>query len=323
MKAFVQTGYGSSDVIELRELEIPAPKAGEVLIRVCAASLAAGDYLVMRGRPFPARFVSGFPNPKKDYIVGLDCAGVVSAVGSDVADFQIGDAVYGECHGSCAEYALADPKRIARKPDSLTFEQAAAVPTSACTALQALRDEAKVQPRQRVLVNGASGGVGTFAVQIAKSFGAQVTGVCSTRNVELVRSIGADHVIDYTTEDFTQEGRRYDVILDNVASHSLSRTRRALAPDGVHIPSSGHAGMGWIIAAALTAPFVHQQGKPFVASTNGSDLVVLAGLVDGDKVTPVIDQVYPFAKTPEAFRYVDRGHARGKVVIAVGAQNGA
>ena len=317
MRAVVQTGYGSADVMELRQIEKPTPGDGEVLVRVLAASLAAGEYYGMRGKPFPIRMYVGFPKPKKDFVVGLDCAGVVEAVGKDVTRFQPGEAVYGQCRGSCAEYACADPAQIARKPGNLTFEQAAAVPTSACTALQGLRDHGKVRPGQKVLINGASGGVGPFAVQIAKALGAEVTGVCSTGNVEMVRSIGADRVIDYTREDFTQGGPRYDVIMDNVASHSLSETRRALTPDGVLIPSSGHAGMGWIIAAALTAVFVRQQGKPFVASTNSADLAVLAELIDAGKVTPVIDRTYPLSDAPDAFRYLDEGHARGKVVITV------
>lgn len=319
MKAFVQTGYGPAKVIVPRELDVPTPGAGDLLVRIHAASLAAGDRFIMRGEPFPARLAVGLPKPRKDHVVGHDFAGVVAAAGAGITGFQAGEAVYGECRGSCAEYACADAARIAHKPGALTFEQAAAVPTSACTALQGLRDQARVLPGQKVLINGASGGVGPFAVQIAKALGAEVTGVCSTRNVEMVLSIGADHVIDYTKEDFTQGGPRYDVIMDNVASHSLSETRRALTPDGIHIPSSGHAGMGWIIAASLTAPFVRRQGKPFVASTNSADLAALADLVDAGKVTPVIDEVYPFERTPEAFGYIDGGHVRGKVVIAVGA----
>jgi NADPH:quinone reductase-like Zn-dependent oxidoreductase len=319
MRAVIQTGYGSADVMELKELEKPAPGGGQVLVRVRAASLAAGEYYGMRGKPFPIRFYIGFLKPKKDFVVGLDCAGVVEAVGKDVTRFQPGDEVYGECRGSCAEYALAKEGGLAPKPANLSFEHAAAVPTSACTALQGLRDHGKVQPGHKVLINGASGGVGPFAVQIAKALGAEVTGVCSTRNVEMVRSIGADHVIDYTQVDFTRGEPRYDVIMDNVASHSLSATRRVLTPDGVLVPSSGHAGMGWIIAAALTAVFVRQQGSPFVASTNSADLTVLAELIDSGKVASVLDKVYPLEETAEAFRYLDGGHARGKVVIAVDA----
>lgn len=317
MHAVVQADYGSADVMELREIEKPTPGDGEVLVRVLAASLAAGDYFGMRGTPFPARLAIGFPKPKKDYVVGLDFAGVVESVGNDVTRFKPGEEVYGECGGSCAEYAVARESGIAHKPRILTFGQAAAVPTSACTALQGLRDHGRVRPGQKVLINGASGGVGPFAVQIAKALGAEVTAVCSTRNVEMVQSIGADHVIDYTQEDFTQGGPRYDVIIDNVGSHSLSDTRRALTSRGVHIPSSGHAGMAWIIAAALTAIFVRQQGKPFVTSTTGDDLVTLNELIEAGKVTPVMDRTYPLSDAPEAFRYLDEGHARGKVVITV------
>src|SRR5512137_1268938 len=196
--------------------------------------------------------------------------------------------MYGECRGSCAEYAVAKESAVAHKPHNLTFEQAAAVPTSACTALQGLRDHGKVQPGHKVLINGASGGVGPFAVQIAKALGAEVTGVCSTRNVEMVRSIGADHVIDYTEEDFTEGDARYDVIMDNVASHSLSATRRVLTPTGVHVPNSGHAGMGWVIAASLAAVFVRQQGAPFVAATNNESLLALTQFIDAGRVAPVI-----------------------------------
>lgn len=317
MKAVVQTGYGSADVIELREVEKPTPGDGEVLVRVLAASLAAGEYFGMRGKPFPIRFYIGFPKPKKDFVVGLDCAGVVEAVGPNVSRFRPGDEVYGECRGSCAEYAVAKEGRLELKPKDLSFEQAAAVPTSACTALQALRDHGKVRPGQKVLINGASGGVGTFAVQIAKALGAEVTGVCSTRNVEMVRSIGADHAIDYSKEDFTKGSARYDVILDNVGSHSLSATRRVLTPAGLHVPSSGHAGMGWVIAASLAGMFVRQQAAPFVAATNSESLLALKNLVEAGKVTPVIDRTYPLSETARAFSYLDEGHARGKVVIAI------
>jgi NADPH:quinone reductase-like Zn-dependent oxidoreductase len=317
MNAIIQTGYGYADVMKFTEVEKPTPGDGEVLVRVVAASLAAGEYYGMRGKPFPIRFYIGFPTPKKDFVVGIDFAGVVESVGKGVTRFQPGDDVYGQCRGSCAEYAVAKEGSIAPKPANLTFEQAAAVPVSACTALQALRDHGKVRQGQKVLINGASGGVGPFAVQIAKALGAEVTGVGSTRNVEMVRSIGADEVIDYTQEDFTKGGPHYDVILDNVASHSLSETRRALTPDGVLLPSSGHAGMGWIMAAGLQAMFVRQQGAPFVAATNSESLLALNELIKAGKVTPVIDRTYPLSEAAEAFRYLDEGHARGKVVIAV------
>lgn len=287
-----------------------------------AASLSAGDYFGMRGTPFPARLAIGFPRPKKDHVVGLDFSGVVESVGPGVTSVKTGDEVYGECRGSCAEYAVAEARRIAHMPRSLTFEQAAAVPTSAGAALQGLRDHGKVRPGMKVLINGASGGVGPFAVQIAKALGAEVTGVCSTGNVELVRSLGADWIIDYTQEDFTADGPRYDVIFDNVGNHSLSVARRALAPGGIHVPSSGHAGMGWIISAAITAVFVRRQGMPFEASTITEDLTVLAELIDSGKVMPVIDRTFPLSDTREALRYLDEGHARGKVVIGVGSDRG-
>jgi NADPH:quinone reductase-like Zn-dependent oxidoreductase len=317
MNALIQTGYGSADVMKFGEVEKPTPGDGEVLVRVVAASLAAGEYFGMRGKPLPIRFYMGLLRPKKDFVVGIDCAGVVEAVGPNVSRFQPGDEVYGECRGSCAGYAIAEEGSLAAKPASLSFEQAAAVPTSACTALQALRDHGNVRPGQKVLINGASGGVGPFAVQIAKALGAEVTGVCSTRNVEMVRSIGADHVIDYTREDFTKGRARYDVILDNVGSHSLSATRRVLTPNGLLVPSSGHAGMGWVIAAALSAVFVRQQAAPFVAATNSECLLTLKDLIEAGKVTPVIDRTYPLSETAEAFAYLDEGHARAKVVIAV------
>ena len=251
--------------------------------------------------------------------MGLDFAGVIEAVGGGEHGLRPGDEVYGECRGSCAELAVAKVGAIAPKPPELTFSQAAAVPTSACTALLALRDHGQVRPGHAVLINGASGGVGPFAVQIAKALGAEVTAVCSTGAVELVRSLGADHVIDYTREDFTRAGPRYDVILDNVASHALSETRRALKPDGVLLPSSGHAGMGWVMAAAVSSMFVRQQGKPFMATTTTESLLALNALIEPGKVRPVVDRTYALRETGRAFAYLDEGHARGKVVITVGA----
>lgn len=318
MKAFIQTGYGSPDVIVEREIAVPQAGPGEVLVRVRAASLSAGDRFLMRGTPFPARLAVGFPRPKADHVVGLDFSGVVESVGEGVTRYAAGDPVFGECRGACAEFARANVTRIAHKPDALTFEQAAALPTSGCTALQALRDHASVQPGYRVLINGATGGVGTFAVQIAKALGAEVTGVCGTSNLDLVRSLGADHVIDYTREDFTEMGPRFDVVLDNVASHPLSRARRALVPTGIHVPSSGHGGMRWIIAAALTAPFVKTQGAPLVAKTTAADLTVLAEMVTQGRVAPVIDEVYPLARALDAFVRLDAGHQRGKIVLSAG-----
>jgi NADPH:quinone reductase-like Zn-dependent oxidoreductase len=244
-------------------------------------------------------------------------AGTVAAAGQNVTQFQPGDEVFGAINGGCAEYACAGEDKFALKPANLTFEQAAATPTAAVTALRGLRDAAKVQPGQKVLINGASGGVGTFAVQIAKALGAEVTGVCSTRNVDMVRSIGADHVVDYTQEDFTKSGQRYDLILDNVGNHSFSDYRRVLTPQGIFQPNTGHAGLGYVLKALVLSLFVRQQGRPFVAIPNHEDLVVLKELVESGKVTPVIDKTYPLSETPEAFRYLDEGHARGKVIVIV------
>jgi NADPH:quinone reductase-like Zn-dependent oxidoreductase len=320
MKAIVQNEYGSPDVLKLKEVDKPVVKENDVLVSVHAAALNAGDYFSMRGSPWLARFTVGFPKPK-NYILGWDVAGHVEAVGKNVKRFQPGDEVFAECNGTLAEYACAAEDKFAMKPTNLTFEQAAAVPTAAITALQGLRDAGKVQPGQKVLINGASGGVGTFAVQIAKSFGAEVTGVCSTRNVDMVRSIGADHVIDYTQDDFTQSGQRYDLILDNVANRSFSDLRHALTPQGIIIPNSGHGGMGYVIKAFLLSPFMRQQGRMFLASSNNKDLVVLKELIEAGKVTPVIDRTYPLSDAPEAFRYLEESHARGKVVITVEHNN--
>ncbi len=317
MKAVVQVGYGSADVLELRELERPVAADDEVLVRVHAASLGAGDYFGMRGVPFPIRMFVGFPRPKKEHVVGLDLAGHVETVGKNVTHLRPGDEVFGECSRACAEFACAPEGKVAHKPRNLTFAQAAAMPTSALAALHALRDEGKVRPGQKVLINGASGGVGTFAVQIAKTLGAEVTGVCSAGNVDTVRSIGADHVIDYAKEDFTQGEARYDLILDNVASHSFAAYQRVLAPGGTLIPSSGHAGMGYVIKAFVLSLFVRGQGRPFVSTPNEDDLIALKELAEAGQVTPVVDRTYPLSETAEAFRYLDQGHARGKVVIVV------
>ena len=320
MKAIFQKDYGSPDVFEFRETDQPVVKDDDVLVRVHAAALHAGDCFAMRGVPYPVRFSAGWPTPK-NYVPGYDVAGTVEATGRQVTAFRPGDEVYGTCRGACAEYVCAKESNFLQKPANLTLEQAAAVPTSALTALRGLRDAGKLQPGQKVLINGASGGVGTFAVQIAKAFGGEVTGVCSTANVEMVRSIGADHVIDYTREDFTQMGRRYDLILDQVANHPLPDCRRALAPRGVHIPNSGNSGTGYVIKALVSSLFVRRQGRPFVAIPNNEDLLVLHALIKAGKVTPVIDRTYPLGETPAAFRYLDKGHARGKVVITPGCDH--
>ncbi len=320
MKAIVQNDYGSTNVLKLKEVENPVVKENDVLVRVHAAALNAGDVFSMRGSPWLARFSVGFPKPK-NYILGWDMAGHVQEVGNKVTQFKPGDEVYGSCSHTLAEYVCAAEDKFAMKPANLSFEQAAAVPSAAITALQGLRDVGKLQPGQKVLINGASGGVGTYAVQIAKAFGAEVTGVCSTRNVDMVRSIGADHVVDYTQEDFTQSGQRYDLILDNVANRSFSDLRRVLTPQGIIIPNSGHGGMGYVFKAYLLSPFMHQQESPFMSTPNHEDLVVMKELIEADKITPVIDRTYPLSETPEAFRYLEEDHARGKVVITVEHNN--
>ncbi len=319
MKAIVQDRYGSPAMLRLGDADRPEIGDNDVLIRVQAASIHVGDMMLMRGTPYVMRFATGLRKPKQR-VPGTDVAGTVEAVGKDVKRLQPGDEVFGWCSGAFAEFAAAHEDQFVLKPAHLTFEQAAAVGVSASTALQLLRDQVKIQPGQKVLINGASGGVGTFAVQIAKSFGADVTGVCSTKNVDLVRSIGADHVIDYTQEDFTLAGPRYDVILDNVGNHSLADTRRALTPDGTLIPNGGgHSGggLGTVIKAHIAATFVRQQGRPSIKFTNRDDLVALMGLVAAGQVAPVLDATYPLSETPAAIGHVAEGHARGTVVISM------
>jgi NADPH:quinone reductase-like Zn-dependent oxidoreductase len=316
MKAVVQNAYGSPDVLTLAEVAEPAVKDNEVRVRVKATGLNAGDVYSMRGNPWLARLMVGFPKPK-NYILGWDIAGVVEAVGQNVTQFRPGDEVYTACSHALAEVVSVAADKLALKPANLSFEQAAAVPTGALTALQGLRDVGKVQPGQKVLINGASGGVGTFAVQIAKALGAEVTGVCSTRNVELARSLGADHVIDYTREDFTISGRQYDLILDNVANHSFTALRRTLSPQGLIIPNSGHGGMTYVFKAFLLSPFVRQVGSMYLTKSSSKDLALLKEWIEAGKVKPIIDRTFPLRDTPEAFRYLEKEHARGKVVITV------
>jgi NADPH:quinone reductase-like Zn-dependent oxidoreductase len=316
VKAIVMNAYGGPDVLELKEVDKPEVTENDILVGVHSASLNAGDYFSMRGSPWLARFTVGFPKPK-DHILGWDVAGRVEAVGKNVTRFQPGDKVFASCESTLAEYACAPEDKFARIPTNLTLAQAAAVPSAAMTALHALRDQANVQPGQKVLINGASGGVGTFSVQIAKSLGAEVTAVCSTRNVDMVRSIGADHVIDYTEEDFTKTGRRYDLILDNVGNRSFADYRRALTPEGTHLPNTGHGGMGYVIKAYAFSAFMRQHARPFLSVPNAEDLLYIKGLIEEGKVMPVIDQTYPMSETPEAFRYLEEEHARGKVVIII------
>jgi NADPH:quinone reductase-like Zn-dependent oxidoreductase len=316
MKAFVQDKYGSPDVLELKDIDQPVVKDDEVLVRVHAASVNTADWSIMRGLPYMLRMVYGLRKPRNG-VRGTDVAGKVEAVGPNVTQFQPGDEVFGWCKGSFAEYACAGENNFVPKPVGLTFEQAAAIPMAACVALQALRDKGEVQPGQKVLINGASGGIGTFAVQIAKALGADVTGVCSPRNADMVRSIGADHIIDYTQEDFTQSGQRYDFILDNVENHSLSDCRRALTPKGTLVPNHGTR----TVRSLVLSPFVGQRLRPFLSLSKNEDLIVLKELTEAGKVTPVIDKTYPLSETPEAIGYVGEGHTQGKVVITVEHNN--
>jgi len=318
MKAIVQNAYGNPDVLELKEVDKPEVKENDVLVRVVAASINAGDLFSVKGSPWLARFSVGFPKPK-DYILGWDAAGYVEAVGEQVTQFKAGNEVYILCSGAFAEFACASEDKVVLKPQNLSFEQAAAVPSAALTALLALRNQGQLKEGQKVLINGASGGVGTFSVQIAKALGAEVTGVCSTRNVELVRSIGADHVFDYTKKDFTKSERRYDLILDNVGSRSFSDYRRMLTPQGVHLPNTGHAGMSYVFKAYLLSALMRQHMAPFLAVPSPEDMLFLNELIEAGKVKPVIDKVYPMSEAKDALWYLEREHAQGKVVIKVEA----
>jgi NADPH:quinone reductase-like Zn-dependent oxidoreductase len=327
MKAIVYQNSGSGDVLKLEETEKPVPKDDEVLIKVHAASVNPFDYHMLRHR-WLRRIVATLAKVETNR-PGRDVAGVISegveageAVGRNVTQFKPGDEVFGSCSGAFAEYACARESALAMKPHNVSFEQAASVPVAGLTALQALRDKGQIRPGKKVLINGAAGGVGTFAVQIAKSLGAEVTGVCSTRNVEMVRSIGADKVIDYTRENFTSSGQHYDVIFDLVANHSFSERRRVLTPKGIYI-GAGVMGRSLSIIGLLTsritesilALFVSQKFFSFMAKSNQKDLAAIGALMEEGKVTPVIDRRYSLSEAAEAVRYVEQGHARGKVII--------
>ena len=320
MKSIVRDTYGSPDVLELEEIDKPPVGDDEVLVRVHASSVNPVDWHIMRGSPFALRLAGyGLRRPKNRGL-GTDVAGVVDAVGKNVTRLRAGDEVFGWCRSAYSEYACGPQDHFAPKPANLTSEQAAAVPVAATTALQGLRDLGRLRPGQTVLVIGASGGVGTFAVQIAKTLGAEVTGVCSTRNVEMVRSIGADHVIDYTREDFIRGEQRYDLIFQLAGTRSPLECRRALTPKGTLVLSSGEgrlSGMGRIATAMVSSPFVSQRLVTWVASLKNADLAALTGLIEAGKVTPVIDRTYPLGETAGAMRYCEDGHTRGKVVITV------
>jgi NADPH:quinone reductase-like Zn-dependent oxidoreductase len=324
MKAVVQDTYGPPEVLELREIDKPVVRDDEVLVQVRAAGVDPGVWHLMTGLPYLVRIMGyGLRKPKVG-IRGQDVAGRVEAVGTNVTWFHPGEEVFGIGDGSFAEYVCARPDKLAPKPANLTFEQAAAVPISALTALQALRDRGKVQPGQTVLIIGAAGGVGSFAVQLAKAFGAEVTGVCSTTKVDLVRSIGADEVIDYTREDFTDGARRWDLIVDTAGRRSLSQLRRALTPRGTLVIVGGEGGGRWlggfdrlILRAPILSLFARQRLRSLVSKERREDLLVLKELIEAGKVTPVIDRTYPLGEAPEAIRHLEAGHARGKVVIRV------
>jgi len=323
MKAIVRERYGSADVLELRAVEDPAVGENDVLLRVHAAGCGPDVWHIMSGRPYFARLVLGLPKPKVA-VLGLDVAGRVEAVGAAIAGFQPGDEVMGTVDGSFAELAAAHLDKLVPKPARLSFVEAAAVPISGVTALQALRDVAKVQSGQKVLVIGAAGGVGTLAVQMAKAFGASVTGVCSTSKADLVRSIGADDVIDYTRQDFTDGTRRWDAIVDTAGRRSLSRLRRALFPKGTLVIVGGDGGGPWtggffrgVLRAPLVSPFVGRRLRGLNSKQRLEDLKAVAELVDAGVVTPVIDRTYPLSEVPDALRYLEQGHPRGKVVVEI------
>jgi NADPH:quinone reductase-like Zn-dependent oxidoreductase len=323
MKAVVRDRYGSADVLEFRDVDTPEIADDEVLVRVRAAGVDRGVWHIMTGLPYPIRLAGYGLRAPKNPVLGADLAGVVEAIGTDVTRFQPGDEVFGIGQGTYADYARAPENKLAPKPSNLTFEQAAAVAISGLTALQGLRDKGKVEPGQKVLIIGASGGVGTYAVQLAKTFGTEVTAVCSTAKVALVRSLGADHVIDYTKEDFAAGERRFDVILDIGGNSSLSRLRGALAPKGTLVISGGETGGRWLggadrqLRALLLSRFVGQKLTAFIASENHEDMIVLKDLIESRKITPVIDRTFPLSEAREAIRYVEQGNARGKVVITL------
>jgi NADPH:quinone reductase-like Zn-dependent oxidoreductase len=320
MKAIVYTQYGSPDVLQFKEVEKPTPRDGQILVQIYAASANPVDWHLMRASPFLARLAGGLRRPK-DPRLGADFAGRVEAIGLNVTQFQPGDEVFGASTGAFAEYICVAENEVALKPANLSFEQAAAVPVAATTALQGLRDYGQIHSGQKMLVNGASGGVGTFAVQIAKSFGTEVTGVCSTRNLDMVRSIGADHVIDYTREDFTRNGQHYDLIYDAVGNRSVSAYKRALNPGGTCVVA-GFTSLPRLFEHMLLGPLRSKIGDKKVglmgtAQIKQKDLVSLRELLEAGKITPVIDIRYPLHETAEAIRYLEEKHARGKVIITV------
>lgn len=320
MNAIIYRCYGSPDVLELARIAKPVPQDNEVLVKIKAASVNPLDWHYMRGTPYIMRLGTGLGKPDITRL-GVDFAGTVEAIGKNVKQFKPGDEVFGGRTGAFAEYVtIAEDRALALKPPNASFEQAASMPIAAITALQALRDHGQLKAGQKILINGASGGVGTFAVQIAKAMGAEVTGVCSARNVEMVRSIGADHVIDYTAEDYTESGQHYDLIIDMVGNHSLSENRQVLAPKGIFVIIGGGKG-NWLgplkapIKAFIYSPFVGQDFSMMIGAMRQQDLLILADLIKTGEVVPVIDRSYPLSEVPAAIRYSEEGHARGKIII--------
>ena len=323
MRAVVQERYGSADVLELRDIDKPTPKDNELLVRVENAALHIGDLMLMKGEPYVMRLGAGVRRPRKR-VPGFDFSGRVAAIGKDVAGFQPGDEVFGETNsGSCAEYSVVPSDKLAPKPPELSFEEAAAVPVSGATALRGIRDAGKVEAGNKVLINGATGGVGMYAVQIAKALGAEVTAVCGPSNGELAKQLGADHVIDYTRDDYTKGDQRYDMILDNVANRPLAEARQAVAEGGVLISNSARAKGRWfgavgrMMQAGIVSMFVKTQGRPFYSPVKSQDLVDLTELVVAGRLRPIVDRTYPLAETARAMRYIAGGHASGKTVREV------
>jgi len=322
MKAIVYEKYGPPDVLQLREIEKPVPGDNEILVKIHAASVNPADWHTMRGKPFLIRLTGGLFSPKNP-ILGIDIAGEVETVGKNITEFKPGDAIFGDCGwgGAFAEYVCVSAERIVLKPENVTFDEAASVSVAAITALQALRDHGKIKPGQKVLINGASGGVGTFAVQMAKSFGAAVTGVCSTGNLDLVRSLGAHQVIDYTREEFTRTGQGYDLIIDNVANHSVLDLKRALNPGG-NCVIVGFTSLPLLFQHIALGPLLStfgskKVGSMGIANPNRKDMLFLSELLETGKLKPVIDKQYPLSEAAEAIRYLETGHTRGKVVLNV------
>jgi len=321
MKAIVRSEYGSPDVLELQEIEKPDPKGNQVLVKVHAVSLNPLDWHILRGKPFLVRLMGfGLLKPKHQ-ILGADIAGRVEAVGNDVNQFKTGDKVFGSGMGGFAEYASYPQDKLALKPENISFEQAAAVPVAGLTALQALRDHGHLKTGQHVLINGASGGVGTFAVQIAKAMGAEVTGVCSGKNVEMVREIGADHIIDYIKADFWESGKQHDLIIDNAAFHSIRKPLSVLKANGIYVGVGGSSSTASFLKSLIVNPIIAKmKGKrvvSFIANLNRADLIFMKELLETGKVVPVIDRKYSLSEAPQAIRYIEGGHARGKVVISL------